>query len=95
MGCPSLVSPITAATFALQEPWASDMGMVRDYMCTYLKEGSNEVADPSFQLDEVGGPTQHPPWVVSPALASFDLSVSPLVPHVPLLQGEHGDGCQV
>ncbi|NXL53496.1 PLCG1 phosphodiesterase, partial [Podilymbus podiceps] len=35
-----------------KEPWASDVGMVRDYMCTYLKEGSNEVADPSFQLDE-------------------------------------------
>uniref|UniRef100_A0A8C8AHX1 1-phosphatidylinositol 4,5-bisphosphate phosphodiesterase gamma n=1 Tax=Otus sunia TaxID=257818 RepID=A0A8C8AHX1_9STRI len=34
------------------EPWASDVGMVRDYMCTYLKEGSSEAADPSFQLDE-------------------------------------------
>ncbi|NWU49064.1 PLCG1 phosphodiesterase, partial [Dromas ardeola] len=35
-----------------KEPWASDMAMVRDYMCTYLKEGSSEAADPSFQLDE-------------------------------------------
>ncbi|NXE85205.1 PLCG1 phosphodiesterase, partial [Cochlearius cochlearius] len=35
-----------------KEPWASDVGMVRDYMCTYLKEGSSEAADPSFQLDE-------------------------------------------
>ncbi|NXT91240.1 PLCG1 phosphodiesterase, partial [Anhinga rufa] len=35
-----------------KEPWASDVGMVRDYMCSYLKEGSNEAADPSFQLDE-------------------------------------------
>uniref|UniRef100_A0A672TI60 1-phosphatidylinositol 4,5-bisphosphate phosphodiesterase gamma n=1 Tax=Strigops habroptila TaxID=2489341 RepID=A0A672TI60_STRHB len=34
------------------EPWASDVGMVRDYMCTYLKEGSTEASDPSFQLDE-------------------------------------------
>ncbi|NXT32464.1 PLCG1 phosphodiesterase, partial [Pelecanoides urinatrix] len=35
-----------------KEPWASDVGMVRDYMCTYVKEGSSEAADPSFQLDE-------------------------------------------
>ncbi|KFO12242.1 1-phosphatidylinositol 4,5-bisphosphate phosphodiesterase gamma-1, partial [Balearica regulorum gibbericeps] len=35
-----------------KEPWASDVGMVRDYMCTYLKEGSSEATDPSFQLDE-------------------------------------------
>ncbi|NXS68106.1 PLCG1 phosphodiesterase, partial [Pandion haliaetus] len=35
-----------------KESWASDVGMVRDYMCTYLKEGSSETADPSFQLDE-------------------------------------------
>ncbi|NXX56764.1 PLCG1 phosphodiesterase, partial [Scopus umbretta] len=35
-----------------KEPWASDVGMVRDYMCTYLKEGSSEAAEPSFQLDE-------------------------------------------
>ncbi|KFW94308.1 1-phosphatidylinositol 4,5-bisphosphate phosphodiesterase gamma-1, partial [Phalacrocorax carbo] len=35
-----------------KEPWASDVGMVRDYMCSYLKEGSNEASDPSFQLDE-------------------------------------------
>ncbi|NXT55104.1 PLCG1 phosphodiesterase, partial [Pluvianellus socialis] len=35
-----------------KEPWASDVGMVRDYMCTYLKENSNEASDPSFQLDE-------------------------------------------
>ncbi|NWX44795.1 PLCG1 phosphodiesterase, partial [Steatornis caripensis] len=35
-----------------KEPWASDVGMVRDYMCSYLKEGSSEAADPSFQLDE-------------------------------------------
>ncbi|KFQ09925.1 1-phosphatidylinositol 4,5-bisphosphate phosphodiesterase gamma-1, partial [Leptosomus discolor] len=35
-----------------KEPWASDVGMVRDYMCAYLKEGSSEAADPSFQLDE-------------------------------------------
>ncbi|NXK22645.1 PLCG1 phosphodiesterase, partial [Arenaria interpres] len=35
-----------------KEPWASDVGMVRDYMCTYLKEGSSEASDPSFQLDE-------------------------------------------
>lgn len=34
--------------------------MVRDYMCSYLKESSNEALDPSFQLDEVGGPTQCP-----------------------------------
>ncbi|NWY60140.1 PLCG1 phosphodiesterase, partial [Chionis minor] len=35
-----------------KESWASDVGMVRDYMCTYLKESSNEASDPSFQLDE-------------------------------------------
>ncbi|PKU34107.1 1-phosphatidylinositol -bisphosphate phosphodiesterase gamma-1-like [Limosa lapponica baueri] len=35
-----------------KEPWASDVGTVRDYMCTYLKEGSSEASDPSFQLDE-------------------------------------------
>ncbi|XP_010077026.1 PREDICTED: 1-phosphatidylinositol 4,5-bisphosphate phosphodiesterase gamma-1-like [Pterocles gutturalis] len=35
-----------------KEPWASDVGMVRDYMSTYLKESSSEVVDPSFQLDE-------------------------------------------
>uniref|UniRef100_A0A8C0BM48 1-phosphatidylinositol 4,5-bisphosphate phosphodiesterase gamma n=1 Tax=Buteo japonicus TaxID=224669 RepID=A0A8C0BM48_9AVES len=35
-----------------KESWASDVGMVRDYMCTYLKEGSSEAVDPSFQLDE-------------------------------------------
>ncbi|NXE99344.1 PLCG1 phosphodiesterase, partial [Menura novaehollandiae] len=35
-----------------KESWASDVGMVRDYMCSYLKESSNEVSDPSFQLDE-------------------------------------------
>ncbi|KFO96232.1 1-phosphatidylinositol 4,5-bisphosphate phosphodiesterase gamma-1, partial [Calypte anna] len=35
-----------------KEPWASDVGMVRDYMCTYLKENSSEATDPSFQLDE-------------------------------------------
>ncbi|NXN81561.1 PLCG1 phosphodiesterase, partial [Bombycilla garrulus] len=34
-----------------KESWASDVGVVRDYMCSYLKESSNE-ADPSFQLDE-------------------------------------------
>ncbi|NXR40014.1 PLCG1 phosphodiesterase, partial [Zosterops hypoxanthus] len=34
------------------ESWASDVGMVRDYMCSYLKESSNEALDPSFQLDE-------------------------------------------
>lgn len=46
--------------FVSQESWASDVGMVRDYMCSYLKESSNEASDPSFQLDEVGGPTQGP-----------------------------------
>lgn len=67
MGCPSLVSPpLTAAMFAPQESWASDVGMVRDYMCSYLKESSREGADPSFQLDEVGGPMQHPLRGVSP-----------------------------
>uniref|UniRef100_A0A8D2QQ04 1-phosphatidylinositol 4,5-bisphosphate phosphodiesterase gamma n=1 Tax=Zosterops lateralis melanops TaxID=1220523 RepID=A0A8D2QQ04_ZOSLA len=35
-----------------KESWASDVGMVRDYMCSYLKESSNEALDPSFQLDE-------------------------------------------
>ncbi|NWY40575.1 PLCG1 phosphodiesterase, partial [Sylvia atricapilla] len=35
-----------------KESWASDVGMVRDYMCSYLKESSNEASDPSFQLDE-------------------------------------------
>ncbi|NXQ96650.1 PLCG1 phosphodiesterase, partial [Sagittarius serpentarius] len=35
-----------------KESWASDVGMVRDYMCTYIKESSSEAADPSFQLDE-------------------------------------------
>ncbi|NXK91552.1 PLCG1 phosphodiesterase, partial [Formicarius rufipectus] len=35
-----------------QESWASDVGMVRDYMCSYLKESSSEASDPSFQLDE-------------------------------------------
>ncbi|NXH49065.1 PLCG1 phosphodiesterase, partial [Dicaeum eximium] len=34
------------------ESWASDVGVVRDYMCSYLKESSNEASDPSFQLDE-------------------------------------------
>ena len=95
MGCPNPVRPVTAATFVPQEPWASDVGVVRDYMCTYLKEGSNEAVDPSFQLDEVGGPMWHPPRGVSPALAGSDHSSSPLVPHVPLLEGERADGCQV
>ncbi|NXB10281.1 PLCG1 phosphodiesterase, partial [Cnemophilus loriae] len=35
-----------------KESWASDVGTVRDYMCSYLKESSNEASDPSFQLDE-------------------------------------------
>ncbi|NWZ04047.1 PLCG1 phosphodiesterase, partial [Loxia curvirostra] len=35
-----------------KESWASDVGVVRDYMCSYLKESSNEASDPSFQLDE-------------------------------------------
>ncbi|NXG55272.1 PLCG1 phosphodiesterase, partial [Hemiprocne comata] len=35
-----------------KESWASDVGMVRDYMCTYLKESPSEVTEPSFQLDE-------------------------------------------
>ncbi|NWW30539.1 PLCG1 phosphodiesterase, partial [Panurus biarmicus] len=35
-----------------KESWASDVGLVRDYMCSYLKESSNEALDPSFQLDE-------------------------------------------
>ncbi|NXM60651.1 PLCG1 phosphodiesterase, partial [Illadopsis cleaveri] len=35
-----------------KESWASDVGMVRDYMCSYLKESSSEASDPSFQLDE-------------------------------------------
>ncbi|NXD98942.1 PLCG1 phosphodiesterase, partial [Chaetorhynchus papuensis] len=35
-----------------KESWASDVGLVRDYMCSYLKESSNEASDPSFQLDE-------------------------------------------
>ncbi|XP_064495478.1 1-phosphatidylinositol 4,5-bisphosphate phosphodiesterase gamma-1-like isoform X2 [Pseudopipra pipra] len=35
-----------------KESWASDVGMVREYMCTYLRESSSEAADPSFQLDE-------------------------------------------
>lgn len=61
MGCSSPVPPpLTAAMFVSQESWASDVGLVRDYMCSYLKESSNEASDPSFQLDEVGGPTQRP-----------------------------------
>lgn len=60
MGCSSPAPPLTTAVFVSQESWASDVGMVRDYMCSYLKESSNEVSDPSFQLDEVGGPTQCP-----------------------------------
>lgn len=95
MECPSLVIPVTTAMFTPQESWASDVGMVRDYMCTYLKEGSSEAVDPSFQLDEVGGPTQHPSRGVSPAPSGSDLSAFLPVPHVPLLQGEYGDGCQV
>ncbi|XP_017695058.1 PREDICTED: 1-phosphatidylinositol 4,5-bisphosphate phosphodiesterase gamma-1-like, partial [Lepidothrix coronata] len=35
-----------------KESWASDVGMVREYMCTYLRESSGEASDPSFQLDE-------------------------------------------
>ncbi|KAI1243675.1 hypothetical protein IHE44_0001317 [Lamprotornis superbus] len=35
-----------------KESWASDVGVVRDYMCSYLKESSNDASDPSFQLDE-------------------------------------------
>ncbi|NXA77990.1 PLCG1 phosphodiesterase, partial [Thryothorus ludovicianus] len=35
-----------------KESWASDVGVVRDYMCSYLRESSNEASDPSFQLDE-------------------------------------------
>ncbi|NXH64086.1 PLCG1 phosphodiesterase, partial [Rhabdornis inornatus] len=35
-----------------KESWASDVGLVRDYMCSYLKESSNDASDPSFQLDE-------------------------------------------
>ncbi|NXR22396.1 PLCG1 phosphodiesterase, partial [Cinclus mexicanus] len=35
-----------------KESWASDVGVVRDYMCSYLKESSTEASDPSFQLDE-------------------------------------------
>ncbi|NWU16839.1 PLCG1 phosphodiesterase, partial [Cephalopterus ornatus] len=35
-----------------KESWASDVGMVREYMCTYLRESSSEASDPSFQLDE-------------------------------------------
>uniref|UniRef100_A0A8C7EI08 1-phosphatidylinositol 4,5-bisphosphate phosphodiesterase gamma n=1 Tax=Nothoprocta perdicaria TaxID=30464 RepID=A0A8C7EI08_NOTPE len=35
-----------------KEPWASDVGVVRDYMCSYLRDCSTEAADPSFQLDE-------------------------------------------
>lgn len=54
-------SPLTTAMFVSQESWASDVGVVRDYMCSYLKESSNEASDPSFQLDEVGGPTPSPP----------------------------------
>ncbi|NXL18488.1 PLCG1 phosphodiesterase, partial [Setophaga kirtlandii] len=35
-----------------KESWASDVGVVRDYMCSYLKESSNDASEPSFQLDE-------------------------------------------
>ncbi|NXC88587.1 PLCG1 phosphodiesterase, partial [Cercotrichas coryphoeus] len=35
-----------------KESWASDVGVVRDYMCSYLRESSNDASDPSFQLDE-------------------------------------------
>ncbi|KAL2308598.1 hypothetical protein Nmel_001650 [Mimus melanotis] len=35
-----------------KESWANDVGVVRDYMCSYLKESSNDASDPSFQLDE-------------------------------------------
>ncbi|NXD16405.1 PLCG1 phosphodiesterase, partial [Nothocercus nigrocapillus] len=35
-----------------KESWASDVGIVRDYMCSYLKDCSSEAADPFFQLDE-------------------------------------------
>uniref|UniRef100_A0A8C5TBT3 1-phosphatidylinositol 4,5-bisphosphate phosphodiesterase gamma n=1 Tax=Malurus cyaneus samueli TaxID=2593467 RepID=A0A8C5TBT3_9PASS len=51
-GCSSLVPTVTTAMFVSQESWASDVGLVRDYMCSYLKESSNEASDPSFQLDE-------------------------------------------
>ncbi|OXB78263.1 UNVERIFIED_CONTAM: hypothetical protein H355_004713 [Colinus virginianus] len=47
-----MLYPTKAAVFAPQEPWASDVGMVRDYMCSYLKDGSTDAAEPSFQLDE-------------------------------------------
>lgn len=53
-------TPANSSLFVSQESWASDVGLVRDYMCSYLKESSNEASDPSFQLDEVGGPTQRP-----------------------------------
>ncbi|XP_029815114.1 1-phosphatidylinositol 4,5-bisphosphate phosphodiesterase gamma-1-like [Manacus vitellinus] len=43
-----------------KESWASDVGMVREYMCTYLRESSSEASDPSFQLDEVGAPHPEP-----------------------------------
>lgn len=64
MGCSSPAPLLTAAMFVSQESWASDVGMVRDYMCSYLKESSSEASDPSFQLDEVGGPTQCPHTVL-------------------------------
>lgn len=69
LSVPDLVNPlghpfpllhlIKGAVFAPQEPWASDVGMVRDYMCSYLKDGSVDAAEPSFQLDEVSEPVQH------------------------------------
>lgn len=74
--CTAVAPPVTAAVFAPQEPWASDVGMVRDYMYSYLKDGSSDAADPSFQLDEVGGPVRHLPGKTSSFPASPHLSAS-------------------
>ncbi|XP_069076995.1 1-phosphatidylinositol 4,5-bisphosphate phosphodiesterase gamma-1-like isoform X1 [Pleurodeles waltl] len=35
-----------------KEAWANDIGKVREYMCSYLKDPPGEMSEPYFQLDE-------------------------------------------
>ncbi|XP_015263416.1 PREDICTED: 1-phosphatidylinositol 4,5-bisphosphate phosphodiesterase gamma-1-like, partial [Gekko japonicus] len=34
------------------EPWASDIARVREYMCSYLQDPFSDMTEPFFQLDE-------------------------------------------
>uniref|UniRef100_A0A670I859 1-phosphatidylinositol 4,5-bisphosphate phosphodiesterase gamma n=1 Tax=Podarcis muralis TaxID=64176 RepID=A0A670I859_PODMU len=39
-------------SLSLQEPWASDIAKVREFMCNYLRDPFSDMAEPFFQLDE-------------------------------------------